>query len=71
MGILDKLLNQGSELSNLDGATASIPNFSDSKFINGDETLDQTNLNLSLNPGSSALDLDGESPSKYVNNLPE
>tara|TARA_R110000796_G_scaffold129826_11_gene245522 strand:+ start:828 stop:1043 length:216 start_codon:yes stop_codon:yes gene_type:complete len=71
MGILDKLLSQGSQLSNLDGATASIPNFADSKFVQGDETLDQSNLNLSINPGKSALDLDGETPSKYVNNLPE
>lgn len=69
MGLLNKLLTLGSNLSNLDGATPNVPNFTDSKYIQGDETLDPNNLNM--NPGDSAFDLNGETPSKYVDNLPE
>ena len=70
MGLLNRLLNFGSNLSGLDGATQNVPNFQDSKYIEGDETLNPGNQ-LDLNPGDSTLDLDGDTPSKYVDNLPE
>jgi len=69
MGLLNKLLTLGSNLSNLDGATPSISNFADSKYIQGNETLNPNNL--TMNPGDSAFDLNGQTPSKYVDNLPE
>ena len=68
MGLLDRVLSLGSNFSNLDGATPSVPNFKDSKYIVGDETLNPENLNL--NPNDSRLDLDGERPDQYINNLP-
>lgn len=68
MGLLNRLLNLGSTLSGLDGATPNVPNFQDSKYIVGDETLNPTQLDM--NPGDSSLDLDGITPSKYTDNLP-
>jgi hypothetical protein len=69
MGIKDKLLNQGSNLTDLDGSTPSIPNFANSRLhreysINGIP-------NVPGKPSPSNLDLDGQTPSKYMNNLPE
>ena len=57
MGLLTKLQNQGSILTNLDGATPA--------GFNGQVSV--------LNPQSlvgSQLDLNGQSPSQYINNLP-
>jgi len=69
MGIKDKLLNQGSNLTDLDGSTPSIPDFANSRLhreysINGIP-------NVPGKPSPSNLDLDGQTPSKYMNNLPE
>lgn len=69
MGLLNKLLNQGSNLTNLDGATPSVPNFGNSKLhkeysINGIP-------NQVGKPAPSELDLDGQTPPKYMDNLPE
>lgn len=68
MGLLDKLQNQGSALSSLDGSTPSIPIFANSKLhknysING-------NPNVQGKPSPSNLDLDGITPAKYSDNLP-
>lgn len=67
MGILNKLQNGGSTLSNLNGATPSIPNFSLSKVhdtysVNG-------NPNVSGKPAPS--NLDQPTPVKYLDNLPQ
>ena len=68
MGLLSRLLNLGSTLSDLDGATPNVPNFQDSKYIVGNETLNPDNLQM--NPNDSQLDLDGERPDQYIDNLP-
>jgi len=57
MGILSKLQNQGSIFTNLDGATPD--------GFNGQVSV--------LNPQSlagSQLDLNGQTPTQYINNLP-
>jgi len=61
MGLENKLSNQGSTLSNLNGGTASVPNFSQSKLhleysISGAPTIPGK-------PSPSSLDLDGVKPS--------
>lgn len=68
MALLNKLQNQGSTLSGLDGATPSIPVFADSKLhkeysINGEPQM----VNK---PSPSNLDLKGVTPPKYTDNLP-
>ena len=69
MSILNKLNQQGSPLSRNNGATPSTPNFADSKLhdtysVNGDPSLNGK-------PQPSQLDLDGASPSKYLDNPPQ
>lgn len=70
MGLKDKLLNQDSNLTNLDGTTPPIPNFKLSKrhfeySING-------NPNIPFQPSPSQLDLNGKVPSyNYKDNAPE
>lgn len=57
MGLLNKLTTQGSLLTNTDGQTPTAYN-------------QQVSV---LNPASlvgSQLDLDGQTPSQYINNLP-
>ncbi len=56
MGLLDKLLNQGSVLSDNDGKTPA-----------------KSSATVPLNPTTlvqSQLDLDGKTPSKYLDNPP-
>ena len=69
MGLLNKLQSIGSVLSRNNGTTPNIPNFADSKLhrnysITGDP-------NIAGKPRESQLDLDGETPNKYIDNLPE
>lgn len=69
MSILNKLTQQGSTLSGLNGSTPSIPVFADSKLhnqysING-------NPKVNLKPSPSLLDLDGQTPNRYLDNLPQ
>tara|TARA_R100001509_G_scaffold141370_1_gene96410 strand:+ start:3714 stop:3923 length:210 start_codon:yes stop_codon:yes gene_type:complete len=69
MSILNKLQQQGSGLSGLNGGTPDIPNFAESTLhdtysVNG-------NPNKVGKPSPSTLDLNGETPSKYVDNMPE
>ena len=69
MSLLNKLQTQGSNLSDLDGATLSIPNFATSRLhreysING-------NPNITGKPQPSLLDLDGETPPRYLDNPPQ
>lgn len=68
MSLLNKLQQQGSDLSGLNGGTPAIPNFADSKVhdtysING-------NPSRTGKPAPSNLDLDGITPPKYSDNLP-
>ena len=68
MSILNKLTQQGSNLSDLNGNTPNIPNFGGSKLhdqysINGDP-------NIANKPSPSNLDLNGVTPGKYTDNLP-
>jgi hypothetical protein len=70
MALKNKLSSTGSPLSNLNGGTATIPNFKLSKVhneysINGSPTLPGK-------PAPSKLDLDGRVPANnYRNNTPE
>lgn len=69
MGILTKLEQQGSTLSSNNGATPSTPDFAGSTLhnlysVNGTPV-------VSNKPSPSNLDLNGQTPSKYLNNLPE
>ena len=69
MSILDTLKTKGSNYSKLNGADASKPDFKESKLhdtysINGDPK-------FTSKPEPSILDLDGKTPSKYLDNLPK
>ena len=70
MALIDKLQTGGSVLSNLNGGTANVPNFSQSKLhntysINGDPVVPKQ-------PSPSQLDLNGEVPANnYRENAPE
>ncbi len=69
MSILNKLTQQGTPLSLGNGATPSTPDFAESKVhdtysINGSPS-------LSGKPQPSNLDLNGQTPSKYLDNLPQ
>ena len=69
MSILNKLTQKGTPLSLGNGATPSTPDFVESKLhdtysINGIPS-------LSDKPQPSNLDLNGQTPSKYLDNLPQ
>ena len=71
MGILNKLQTEGSNLSEFDGTTPPIINedTSDSNLHNTYSL--NGNPALSGYPSPSQLDLDGVTPPKYLDNLPE
>ena len=69
MSILNKLNQQGSPLSRNNGATPSTPNFADSKLH--DTYSVDGNPSLNGKPQPSQLDLDGVTPSKYLDNPPQ
>ena len=69
MSILNKLTQKGTPLSLGNGATPSTPDFVESKLhdtysINGIPSLNDK-------PQPSNLDLNGQTPSKYLDNLPQ
>lgn len=68
MSILNKLTQQGSNLSNLNGTTPNISNFGGSKLH--DQYSLNGNPNIVNKPSPSTLDLDGVTPEKYTDNLP-
>lgn len=68
MGLLDQLTNNGSNLSEFDGATPPTPNFGGSRLHNQYSINGRPNVVGKPNP--STLDLDGETPPKYLDNLP-
>ena len=70
MGLLDKLRQVGSVLSNLNGAQGPTPNFKGSKLHY--EYSINDNPNIPDKPAPSNLDLDGQVPStNYRDNSPE
>lgn len=70
MALKNKLTTAGSPLSNLNGGTASIPNFKLSKVH--DEYSINGNPPVPGKPAPSILDLNGNIPSyNYRNNTPE
>ena len=71
MGILNRLQTEGSNLSEFDGTTPPVTNLDTADSVlhktyslNGDPAL------LGF-PQPSQLDLDGVTPPKYLDNLPE
>jgi len=69
-GILNILQDQGSTLSNLNGAQGSIPDFAASKLH--DQYSIDGNPNIPDKPTPSTLDLDGLVPTNnYRDNAPE
>ena len=76
MSLLNKLTQQGSQLSGLDGATPSIPNFQQSTLHKEYSTIGDPNASSveptnGVLPSPSTLDR-GTVPTsqKYLNNLP-
>lgn len=70
MALLDKLNTAGSTLSNLNGGTATIPNFAESK-LHDTYSINNTPV-VPGKPAPSQLDLNGEIPSNnYRDNAPE
>ena len=69
MSILNKLKQQGTPLSLGNGSRPSVPVFKDSKLH--DEYSIVGNPNIVNKPSPSDLDLDGKTPSKYSDNLPQ
>ena len=68
MGLLNKLQSIGSVLSRGNGSTPSTPDFATSK-LHRNYSITGT-PNIQGKPAESELDLDGETPSKYLSNLP-
>jgi len=69
MSILNKLQRDGSILSKGNGATPTTPDFTTSKLHNT-YSLDGVPNQLDK-PSPSTLDLDGKTPAKYIDNLPQ
>lgn len=69
MSILNKLRNEGSNYSKLNGDDAPVTNFKESK-LHDTYSIDG-NPNVTGKPEPSQLDLNGQTPSKYLDNLPE
>ena len=71
MGLLNKLTTDGSQLSQYDGATPPPSNID----VQGSTLHYQYSINGAPNmtgfPTPSLLDLDGQTPPKYLDNLPE
>ena len=84
MGLLQKLMSEGSQLTNYDGATPTSYNgvgvLNPASFVgsqldlNGETPLGYAGSTGMLNPAScvgSQLDLGGVTPPQYLDNLPE
>jgi hypothetical protein len=71
MGLLNKLTTDGSQLSQYDGATPPPANID----VQGSTLHYQYSINGTPNmtefPTPSQLDLNGQTPPKYLDNLPE
>jgi len=70
MGLLNKLTNNGSNLTSFNGATpANMSGASDLSPLHVQYSING-NPNLQKKPQPSTLDLDGLTPPKYTYNLP-
>ena len=72
MGLLNKLTQQGgSNLSQFDGATPpQMASASPQSTVHNEYSING-NPNLTTYPAPSSLDLDGQTPPQYLNNLPQ
>ena len=70
MGLLDKLNQNGSDLSQFDGATPPQMQSANPNSTVHNEYSINGNPNQIRYPAPSSLDLDGQTPSQYLNNLP-
>lgn len=70
MGILNKLLEEGSALSQYNGADPEITNADTTQSTLHNQYSINGNPNLVGYPSPSQLDLNGETPTKYLDNLP-
>ncbi len=76
MGLLNKLQTDGSDLTEYDGATPSVnpgtletSTLHDQYSLNGNPSMAQMYFQSTL-PNPAALDLDGVTPPKYLDNPP-
>jgi len=70
MGLLNKLQNNGSNLTSFNGATpANMPGASDLSPLHDQYSING-NPNMQKKPQPSTLDLDGLTPAKYTDNFP-
>jgi hypothetical protein len=71
MGILNRLQTEGSNLSEFDGTTPPITNLDTSDSVLHNAYSLNGDPNVPGMPQPSQLDLDGVTPPKYLDNLPE
>lgn len=71
MGILNKLQTEGSNLSEFDGTTPPLANGDTAESTLHNTYSINGNPNMLGMPQPSQLDLDGVTPPKYLDNLPE
>lgn len=71
MGLKDQLANAGSNLTQWDGSTPSdVPGVNPHSRLHYEYSLNG-NPQMGKKPSPSTLDLDGLTPSQYLNNLPK
>jgi hypothetical protein len=71
MGLLDKLVNDGSTLSEFDGATPTPVTMNDPQSTLHNAYSINGNPSLTGFPTPSTLDLNGVTPPKYLDNPPQ
>jgi len=71
MGLLNKLNNDGSSLSGYNGATPPTPIGATDQSTLHDQYSLNGNPTVAGVPSPSVLDLDGVTPPKYTDNLPQ
>lgn len=70
MGLKDKLIQQGSNLSDYDGATPpAMPGAASNSRLHYQYSINGVPF-INGKPNPSVLDLDGVTPPKYTDNLP-
>jgi hypothetical protein len=70
MGILDKLTQDGSALSQFDGTTPpQMQSASPTSKVHNEYSINGNPAQIGY-PSPSSLDLDGQTPEQYLNNLP-
>lgn len=70
MGLLTKLTDEGSALSQYNGANPEVINADTAQSTLHNQYSINGNPNLVGYPSPSQLDLNGETPTKYLDNLP-